>query len=146
MYGRSYSLSVFILFSRHTGDATMHRALCISEILREVLLYAADQCVSDANRGNGYVCPWHASGDELAYCMTSCAYDVEAKLRRPTPRRRFLRAAALSCKTFSGVALDLLWRVLDSAEPLGDLQKYFVSVVRGPASTYSDLLKRSYRV
>ena len=117
----------------------MHRALCISEILREVLLYAAEQCISDANRGSRNVCPWHAHGDEFSSCVSSCMYDIDDNKRRSTPRHRFLRAVALSCKTFSGVALDLLWCVLDSSEPLRDLQKYLISEVCGlstPAMTH----------
>ncbi|KZT63345.1 hypothetical protein DAEQUDRAFT_147507 [Daedalea quercina L-15889] len=106
--------------------AVMHRALCISEILHEILLYASQQCIRDVT---SHICAWHAFGDELSHCSTSCAYDIEMQRKRPTPRHTSLLAAALSCKTFSGVALDLLWRVLDSPEPLRHLLKcYDISV------------------
>ncbi|KAH9835028.1 uncharacterized protein C8Q71DRAFT_137953 [Rhodofomes roseus] len=116
-------------YSRDTD--TMHRALCISEILREVLIYASQQCIRDATSQR--VCTWHACGDELSHCSTSCAYNTETHTR-PTPRHMFLLAVVLSCKTFSSVALDLLWRVLDSPEPLRRLMKcYNISDVEDDA-------------
>lgn len=123
----------------------MHRALCISEILREILLYASEQCTTNANPGFGQLCPWHAAGDELAYCWTSCAYDIETRKGRSTPRHQFLRVVALSCRTFSSVALDLLWRVLDSPEPLRRLREYYIRQVRSLASCWMLYPKRCYR-
>ncbi|KAH9919535.1 uncharacterized protein B0H18DRAFT_1027502 [Fomitopsis serialis] len=96
----------------------MHRALCISEIIRDVFVYASQQCILDDTTRR--VCAWHACGTN--YPITQRGH--------PTPRHACLLAVALSCKTFSGVALDLLWRVLDSPEPLRSLMKYHSISVR----------------
>ncbi|KAG8214879.1 hypothetical protein J3R82DRAFT_10049 [Butyriboletus roseoflavus] len=79
----------------------IHRCLFVSEILRLIFEFI---WLWDEDSGRG-----HADEDTV---------DPDADVRRGNDGKKTLASLVRTCRSFSMVALDVLWQVLNSLDPL----------------------------
>lgn len=79
----------------------VHRCLFVSEILRHIFDFI-----------------WISDEDQRRGDADEDTDDSDVDVRQSNDGKKTLASLAGTCRSFSGVALDALWRVLNSLDPL----------------------------